>query len=242
MELCLSRRILLILKVNHVQNVCPWPFFAINALGLAIALSTVNHWQAFRLHLLSEAIRCRLSRDEHLRYSLLAQSWQHLVIIEVFEEHRRVHHRDRVDELCKALTELLDDFLPDYVELAVGDLLEGRSFQVHDDADLIHGEAQNCLDNVEFLAPGVLKLAYYEFSDCFWVCLAENLVSFDLASINEEDRTASFVDFVEARWHELSNDIFFAHEVVVKQHVNLVTAAPLDVLSHRCECPSLIEV
>ena len=128
MELCLSRRILLILKVNHVQNVCPWPFFAINALGLAIALSTVNHWQAFRLHLLSEAIRCRLSRDEHLRYSLLAQSWQHLVIIEVFEEHRRVHHRDRVDELCKALTELLDDFLPDYVELAVGDLLEGRSW------------------------------------------------------------------------------------------------------------------
>ena len=54
---------------------------------------------------------------------MLRQLRQHLIIVEVFEEHRRVHNGDRVDELREALAKFLDDLSKDELELFVGDLL-----------------------------------------------------------------------------------------------------------------------
>ena len=121
-----------------------------------------------------------------------------------------------MDELGEALTQFFWNFFPDQVELLVCDLLQLGAFHIDDHADLVDSDAHGALNNVELFTPGVFQLANDKFGDCLGVCLGQNFIQFNLASINEETRASIFVDLMEARWHELSDCVFLAHKVVVE--------------------------
>ena len=175
-EFCFGRRVLPILEVDDVKDVRPGALVTVNALGLAIALTTIDGWKAGGLHSLDQALRSLFSSDENFSSCALSDVRHHFVVVIVLEEHRRVHDRDRVDKLGEPLGQLLSDLLPDQVELLVCDLLQRGSFHVDDDADLVHNTTQLSLDDVKLFTPCVLKLAYYEFCDGLGTSLAQNLI------------------------------------------------------------------
>ena len=156
MEFGLGRRVLLILKVDDVQNVSPWTFIAVDALRLAIAGASVDGWQAVRIYLLQQAFRLALTSYVNLGSRVRTPLRQDLVVVKVFEEHGRVNHCNGVNELWEAFGQLLADLLPDHIQLAVRDLLKSCTFQVDYDSDLVDVELHLRLYIVELLPPGVL--------------------------------------------------------------------------------------
>lgn len=121
-----------------------------------------------------------------------------------------------MNELREALTQFFTNFFPDQVKLLVCDLLQLGAFHVDDHANLVDSDAHRALNDVKFLTPGVFQLANDKFGDCLGVCVGQNLIQFNLASINEETRASIFVHLMEASWHELSDSVFLAHKVVVQ--------------------------
>ena len=64
-----------------------------------------------------------------------------------------------------------------------------------------------------------------------WVRLRQKLVQLDLASVDEKDRAASSVNFMETSRHEFSNHVLLAHKVVVEKHVDLESSTPDNVFT-----------
>ena len=158
----------------------------------------------------------------------MAKLRENLVVVKVLEEHGRIGDYDRVDEFWIALRQLFADFLPDHIELPIGNLFERGPFQVDYNSYLIDIEAHILLDSVKFLPPSMLKLPDDILGYGLRVRLAQNLVELNLSSIYEENRTASLINFMEACRHELADGVLFAHEVMIKKHVDLEPPTPRD--------------
>ena len=124
----------------------------------------------------------------------------------------------------------------------VSNLFKRCSFQINDNLDLVNLLGFECLlTALEFVTPGVFHFFNDPLCDIFWVCCLKKFHKLNLASIDDHNWPALFVSLMETNRHELSDGIFFPHEVMLKKQVDLHLLSPSSVFNKGLESNFLIE-
>ena len=122
-----------------------------------------------------------------------------------------------MDYLWEPFAEFLADLGPQQVQVLVSYLLESGPFQIDDQLDLVHFlRFERLLAAFELVPPSVFHFLDDPFSYVLWVRALEKLHQLDLASIDDQNGPALLVCLVETHWHELSDRVLFAHEVMLQ--------------------------
>ena len=120
-------------------------------------------------------------------------------------------------------------------------MLQRCTFHVYYYPNLINNTTNLLSTPIEFLSPRVFQFPNDELGDSLKVGLLEDLLELELACIDDKDWSSLFINLMEACGHELSNDIFFAKEIVVQQHVDLQAMSPFGILFYGLQCLALVE-